>query len=130
MRLYEPHVTTLSTARQGRVELRGGHLVGVIPLGVRTLEFDTADELVELLASGRDLLQQLTEAHRRSEAGQRPIPVHGQPARPYSPMTDGTTLMRTPPPAPQGTHASPPPPVAPEPERWVVPDPPHAASAS
>lgn len=132
MRLYETHVTEMPAPRKGYVELRGQHLVGVMPIGGRVLQFDTADELVELLTSGRDLLQQLAEAHRRIAAGQRPIPVHGQPARPYSAPAEGTTLVRTPPPAPQGTHASPPPPGAPEPEPdgWVVPDPPRAASAS
>ncbi|GAA4933871.1 hypothetical protein HD597_010052 [Nonomuraea thailandensis] len=142
MRLYEPKFSTLLDCRPGRVSERGGDILGEILFRSGALEL-TRQELIDLLSAGRDVLQRVDAAYDRRARGQRPIPAHGQPARPFIevPPTPAELMPTTL--AMPGSHLtpvprhaappSPPPPAGPVPaarqEGQVVPDPPPAAAS-
>ncbi|MFF0867657.1 hypothetical protein ACFYUV_38250 [Nonomuraea sp. NPDC003560] len=148
MNLYESTLSKLRRPRPGRVVLRDGQLMGVIDLDGGALEC-TREELLTLANTTRELAQRVIEAEKRQAAGQRPIPVHGQPARPYTAQLaaadvhhPGAHARPTPdtPPAPSAAAAAAPPPApmrpAPVPamvpaarQEAVVPDPPRAAAS-
>ncbi|NJP93944.1 hypothetical protein HCN51_31670 [Nonomuraea sp. FMUSA5-5] len=145
MKLYETTMSQLHNPVPARVAERGELVVGLIECRGGTLEL-TREELIAFGSACRELVQLVDAALDRRAQGVRPIPVHGQPARPYAAVPAGlaaaaalpTTLA--PPGAhltPLARHAAPPvPPLAPVPapadgrQEQVVPDPPAAATAS
>ncbi|MFB4285668.1 hypothetical protein ACBJ59_61150 [Nonomuraea sp. MTCD27] len=96
MKLYEATQSTLLDPVAGRVIERGDAVVGLIECRGGTLELDRKD-LVAIGTAVRDLVQRIDAAYDRRARGQRPIPAHGQPARPYIPPMAGpaTAVMPT-----------------------------------
>lgn len=129
MRLFENVTSDLFNARPGRVEIRGDKVVGAILLDRGWLEFDDDDDLLRVLTSGRDVLQQMREARQQRDAAQHPIPTSGHPARAYArqeahPAAAPLSVVPS-----RGAHAAPTPPgVTPVQEGQVVPDPSRAAA--
>lgn len=133
MRLFENVISNWSNARPGRVEIRGDKVVGAILLDRGWLEFDDDDDLLRVLVSGRDVLQQMREARHQRDAAQHPIPTSGHPARPYARQEAHPAPAPAAAPLPvvpsRGAHAAPTPPgVTPVQEGQVVPDPSRAAA--
>jgi hypothetical protein len=143
VKLHKPVIFDLAGPVPGGVVERDGAILALIQCRGGTLEL-TREELLSLGTAARELVQQVDEAQGRRIAGMRPIPAHGQPARPYTAVPAGPAAMMPTTLAPPASHLAsvsrhaalrpPAPPAGPGPEAGqegqVVPDPPAAATTS
>ncbi|MCK2214254.1 hypothetical protein MF672_010695 [Actinomadura sp. ATCC 31491] len=106
MKVYDTVVSQLSGPRGGRIVERHGRLVPMLDFAGSAIELDSREELVKLGTDIRQLIQDYDAAEARRQAGLRPIPAHGLPARPYTPA--GADAAAPAGQQPRGAHAAPP----------------------